>query len=148
MPDLTDREMLEQIARKLDLLDLDLRRIKERQKLTAKSVADLGIGLNSAQIASRNRDGETHGLILGLRSELAVAPAVRDRKNSEDKTDSFRLPGGGGDKLELTRRTQKKLVRWVLLGVFAVGLHAVQFVWERAAEHRAPPAPAIPQPPH
>lgn len=148
MPDPTDREMLEQIARKLDQLDLELRRVKERQKLTAKTVADLGIGLNHAQVASRNRDGETHGLILGLRSELAVGPAPRDRKNSEDKTDSFRLPGGGGDKLELTRRTQKKLVRWVLLGVFAVGLHAVQFVWERAAEHHGAAVQTLPPPPH
>lgn len=141
MPDPTDREMLEMVV-------LELRRVRERQKRTAKAVADLGLGLNSAQIASRNRDGETHGLILGLRSELAVTPAPRDRKNSEDKTDSFRLPSG--DSVELTRRTQKKLVRWVLLAVAAIALHAAQYVWERAAEHRgstlAPPT--SPTPPH
>jgi hypothetical protein len=143
MPEPTDSE-------KLDMVILELRRVKERLKLTAKAVADLSLGLSSAQIASRNRDGETHGLILGLRSELAVGPAPRERKNSEDHTDSFKLPGGGGDKIELTRRTQKKLIRWVLVGLFAVALHAVQFVWERAAEHRPlpPPVQALPPPPH
>jgi hypothetical protein len=140
MPDPTDD--------KLDQILAELRLVKERQKLTAKSVADLSIGLNSAQTASRNRDAETHGLILGLRSEMVVAPQVRDRKNSEDKTDSFRLPSG--DSVELTRRTQRRIVRWVLLAVVAIGLHAAQYLWERAAEHRSAPqsAPAPALPPH
>lgn len=129
MPDPSDREILERI-------EAELRQCKERQKVTARAVADLAIGLNSGERQARDRHQELLGVALGQLAERKVAE--RTRKNSDDYTDKFKIPGGQGS-VELTRGAQKRIVKWVLLGVFAVGLHAVQFVWERVAEHRAKP---------
>lgn len=116
-----------------DERDRILHQLAERQKLTAKAVADLALGLNSAERQARDRHQELVGIALG---SIAERRTERERKSSEDQTDSFKL--STGDKFELTRRTQKRIVRWVLLGLAAVGLHAAQYLWERAAEHRKP----------
>lgn len=121
---------------KLERIEEELRQCKDRQKVTARAVADLAIGLNSYARQSRDQHQELLGIVLGT---MAEKRQERERKNSDDYTDKFKIPGGQGS-VELTRGAQRRIIKWVLLAVVAAGLHVVQFAWERFAEHRERPA--------
>ncbi len=136
MADPTDKELLEALLIEIKAVREEARLGKERQKVTARAVADLAIGLNSGERQARDRHQELLGIVMGAFAEKKIVE--RRRKDSEDQTDSFRIPGGQGH-VELTRGAQRKLVKWVLLALAAIGRHAIQFAWEWLAEHRAKP---------
>jgi hypothetical protein len=113
-------------------IEAQLAKIAERQKATARSVADLALGLNHESISHRDRHAETQGLILGLSAELRQAPA-RERRDSEDTKD-FPLPGlADGEHVRLSKRTQRKIIRWVMVGVLFALTHVAHFfiqIWK------------------
>lgn len=111
--------------------EINLRKILEQQKATARAVADLALGLNFEGRTARDRHSELQGLLLGLLSPPAPARATKSKSEPSQK---FPVPGGEeGDSVVLTERTQKKIIRWVLLGLAAASLHVVQ--WALAAAH-------------
>jgi hypothetical protein len=121
---------------KISAIEAQLAKIAERQKATARAVADLALGLNTEAIAHRDRHAETQGLILGMIAELRHEPK-RERRNSED-TQDFPLPGGSdGEHVRLSKRTQRKILRWVLVGTLFALTHVAHFfiqIW-KATHH-------------
>lgn len=117
---------------KITAIEAQLAKIAERQKVTARSVADLAVGLNYEAGASRDRHAETQGLILGLAAELRQPPA-RERRDSEDTKD-FPLPGLADDEhVRLSRRTQRKILRWIAVGALFALTHVAHFfiqIWK------------------
>jgi hypothetical protein len=59
-------------------------------------------------------------------SVLTEARVARS-KDSDDATDKFKLPGAGV-KLELTRKAQKQIITWVILGVGVALSHVVHYL--------------------
>jgi hypothetical protein len=109
---MSDEDQKHEVLRRLAL-------IASQQKAIAQSVADVALSLNFEGRTARDRHSETQGLILGLLSDLRQ-PAARKRRDSDD-TSRFRLPGGEeGDRIQLTRKTQKRIA----LAVLRVLLHA------------------------
>jgi hypothetical protein len=86
-----------------------LAKISERQKAIARAIADIAIALNTEATLRRDRDAELQGIVLGLISEVNRAPE-RKRRDSED-TQKFAI---GGNSLELTKATRRKIFHWGL----------------------------------
>lgn len=107
-----------------------LAKISDRQKAIARAVADIAVALNTAHRLQRDEYAELQGLLLGALHEMR-APAARERRDSQD-TKKFPLPGGEeGDALQLTKRTQRKILKWVILATAGVLLHVLQW-WMHA----------------
>lgn len=109
-------------------LRLLLMKVLEREKAIAKSTADIALGLNHEAIAERDRHAELQGLLLGMLSH----DSRRKRKDSIEDTSKFQLPGGEhGDHVQLTRHTQKKILKWAVAAILLVGQFLIHAWLER-----------------
>lgn len=150
MPDEEDKgaappdpiRLLRQLDKRLSLLDQRMSVAADRQRATARAVADLTLGLNAAKTAALARHDELTGLLLGFRAEVLNPQGERRRLSSEDRTDSFKLPTG--DRVELTRRTQRRILRGVLLAVAWIGSLILQHIATHALERTEHAAPRLP----
>jgi hypothetical protein len=68
-------------------------------------------------------------LLLGILSELR-AKHERKRRDSDD-TSEFGLPGGEReDRIRLTKRTQRRILKWAIVSLIAATLHVAQWLWQ------------------
>lgn len=103
----------------------------KQQKRTAQSIADLALVLEQQARQARERHDEHMSISLALLTERRSAPAEqRPRRNSDDLTDRFRLPGDSGV-VELSRRTQRRILGWVILALVIAATHVAQFLLTR-----------------
>lgn len=113
--------------------------ILDQQRRTATSVGNLSLGLS----AHANRLQSQHDQIVGiLLADVSEKREQRKRHDSGDDTNKFKFPSG--DSIELTRRSQKRIVQGVLLGVLWVLSHVVQYF----LTHPAPGQMGLPMPRH
>ena len=99
-------EMLEQQERQ----EAHLRAISDRQRRTAKAVADLALGMQAETHQSRARHSELLGVALAQRAQRTLAAGgARER---EDDTDRVEIAKGVD--VELSRARQRQLVQLFL----------------------------------
>lgn len=118
-----------------DEIKILLTQIRDAQRLSAKSTAELAMGLSLAATRENNRHSELQGMLLGMRGELHAA-APRRRRDSIEDTKKFKLPGlEETDQIQLSRRTQRKIIRWVLLAAVGIIWSAIQFLYHHQIAH-------------
>jgi len=112
-----------------------LTQIRDAQRLAAKATAELAMGLGYAATREQNRHSELQGMLLGMRSELHAA-APRRRRDSIEDTKKFKLPGfEETDQIQLSRRTQRKIIRWVILAAVTILINIGQFIYHHQIAH-------------
>lgn len=111
------------------------------QRKTATAVTNLSLGLNNAEISRRNDHQALSGLVLACLPDAPKKKSERKRRDSDD-TDTFKLLGG--NQLQLTRTTQKRIVTAVLAVLAFVATHVAAYFM---LPHPQTPAMAAPRAP-
>jgi len=121
--------------------------LADRQKLTARSVADLAIGLNTFSRQINQRLDKIEGALV----VLLGAPAKKPRRDTPESTDKFKLPAGV--ELQVPRATTKSAIEKAGKYVFYVLLFLLSHLanclvnhahWPAALEPKRAPAVAAP----
>lgn len=119
----------------------------ERQKLTARAVGDVAVGLNTMDRRLTDRLDQVQGVLITLISE--PSPKKR-RRDTPEHTDKFKLPAGV--EVQAPRETTRKFVEklgklafWLALvglthAAHCLAAHEVELVKHPAA----PPSVAAP----
>ena len=104
----------------------ELRTASAHQKLTATAVADLALGLNAAETGRRRDAQQLVGLILTVLPGAEKKPAkAKKGARGDESSDVFKLPGGNS--LELTHTTQRRIVNIVLIVLAFVATHVAAY---------------------
>lgn len=108
-----------------------LETLDQHDRAIARAIADLAIGLSTATTQSLARHDELMGLLLALVTERREERKrdERKRRDSSEDTSRFKIPGGEtGDAIELTRKTQRKILEKVLLVLLFLISHVANYL--------------------
>lgn len=105
----------------------------EQQKRTATSVGNLTLALSSQDKRLQSQHDHLNGVLLAALSR----PKKGKRGEDDEDTDKFPLPGRSGT-IELTRRTQRRIIQGVLYAAAFVVSHIVAYVLTHGGGSLAP----------
>lgn len=108
-----------------------LETLDSQTRALARALADLAIDLSTSATQARARHDELMGMLLADLSERRDERKrdERKRRDSSEDTSRFKIPGGEkGDAIELTRKTQRKILEKVLLVLLFVISHVANYL--------------------